>query len=93
MRRFRVIALLLAGVAAVAAGVGWTQQGDQLAVAGTVAEHQSEAAVQECSVSEQGEEPKAQSCQGCAPKHDGCGRVSCDPCCYRCPGDPILRCF
>lgn len=23
----------------------------------------------------------------------GCSRVSCDPCCFRCPGDPILRCL
>ena len=93
MKKFKVIALLLVGVAAVAVGVNWTQQGEQLAVAATVADRQSDVAAQECSASPQGDEPTSQSCQGCAPKHDGCGRVSCDPCCYRCPGDPILRCF
>lgn len=93
MRRFKVIALLLFGVAAVAVGVSWTPEGEQLAVAATVADHQLEAAAQECSALSRGEGPTSQSCQGCSPKHDGCGRVSCDPCCYRCPGDPILRCF
>lgn len=23
----------------------------------------------------------------------GCTRVSCDPCCFRCPGEPFLRCL
>ena len=23
----------------------------------------------------------------------GCTRVSCDPCCFRCPGDPFIRCL
>lgn len=35
------------------------------------------------------------ACHDC-PKNipgEGCTRVSCDPCCYRCAGDPILRCL
>jgi hypothetical protein len=92
MRRYNVIALLLVGIATVVAGMSWAPQAEQLALP-TVADHQPENAVQECSASPEGEEPTSQPCPGCAPKHDGCGRVSCDPCCYRCPGDPILRCF
>lgn len=34
-----------------------------------------------------------QICSGCKPSIGGsCSRVSCDPCCYRCPGSPILLC-
>jgi hypothetical protein len=34
------------------------------------------------------------SCPDC-PKNlpGGCSRASCDPCCYRCVGDPVLRCY
>ncbi len=32
------------------------------------------------------------TCHSC-PKFKGCTRVSCDPCCYQCVGDPITRCL
>jgi len=33
-------------------------------------------------------------CKSC-PKNlaPGCTRVSCDPCCFQCPGEPFLRCL
>lgn len=40
--------------------------------------------------------PDDSECGDCPKKLAGqpsCSRASCDPCCYRCVGDPILRCY
>ena len=35
------------------------------------------------------------ACDGCPKRIPGepCTRVSCEPCCYRCSGEPVLRCY
>ena len=40
------------------------------------------------------EQVNGNPCKSC-PKSlaPGCTRVSCDPCCFQCPGEPFLRCL
>lgn len=48
-----------------------------------------------CSTVEQaGAAAGGNPCKDC-PKNlaPSCTRVSCDPCCFRCPGEPFLRCL
>lgn len=47
-----------------------------------------------CSTVRQGTAAGGNPCKDC-PKNlaPGCTRVSCDPCCFRCPGEPFLRCL
>ena len=35
------------------------------------------------------------ACEGCPKRIPGeqCTRISCDPCCYRCSGEPVPRCY
>lgn len=35
------------------------------------------------------------ACDACPKRIPGepCTRVSCEPCCYRCSGEPVLRCY
>jgi hypothetical protein len=39
--------------------------------------------------------PPDPACQDCPKRIPGepCTRISCDPCCYRCTGDPIPWCY
>ena len=39
--------------------------------------------------------PPDPACANCPKRIPGepCTRISCDPCCYRCSGDPIPRCY
>lgn len=98
MKRVKVLALLLVGAVAIAAGLQWSPavesvNGSQLGISSSSTAQQVDSPKRECTAAAGPGDATAQSCQNCPKKLDGCGRVSCDPCCYRCPGDPILRCF
>jgi hypothetical protein len=97
MKRFKLVVPMLVGILAVAAGSLWTIPVEPLApsepgISASTGVDQGHPSDGECAAVES-QDTQARSCQDCPAKRDGCGRVSCNPCCYRCPGDPILRCL
>ena len=99
MKGIKSVMLLLAGVAALALvhpvpsqeGAGTGPQA-ALTTSGSI-DQSTDSRTGECSAPRPAGDAVSQSCQNCPRKLEGCGRVSCEPCCFRCPGDPILRCF
>jgi hypothetical protein len=66
-----------------------------LQAAGPVSHEMSSTDSQTCSQSQRDQAAAGGNpCKAC-PKNlaPGCTRVSCDPCCFQCPGEPFLRCL
>jgi len=93
-----VLGLLLAPGARSTMGPSYETQmssGNPMVQAGVVSNEMNFADGETCSQAQYHQAAAGGNpCKSC-PKNlaPGCTRVSCDPCCFQCPGEPFLRCL